>query len=264
MVKVMQNLYSKPFLALLMLGLFIITLSIPDLSFAYYRYGSGYYGSHGHYGYSGSYRYGRHGSYSYYPNKYYQRNHYRYFPSRSYQQYPRSYSITIPAKIRVYGSNGVQYSNTEYSGINSSAWQTLGQGQYSAALNVFANEAQSHPDSGVPKAGYALATAANGDLERGVWAMRRAFRIDPDSLHYLQLDEKSHLLVDDLISQYSSYKNDGIADKGFIISALYYLKHDYSAAKKAIINAQQYGDKSSSITNLQRLINQQLVTGQEN
>ena len=86
--------------------------------------------------------------------------------------------------------------------------------------------------------------------------MRRAFRIDPDSLHYLHLDEKSHILIDNLISQYSSQKNDNSVNQGFMISALYYLKHDYTAAKKSITYAQQYGDKSSSNTNLQRLIDQ--------
>ena len=178
---------------------------------------------------------------------------------------PRSYLVTIPENTKVYSdSNVYQQSNAEYSGINSSAWQTLGLGQYSAALNVFAEESQSHPNSGVPKAGYSLATAANGDLERGVWAMRRAFRIDPDSLHYLQLDEKNYLLVDNLIGQYSSQKIEGSDGKDFMISALHYLKHDYSAAKQSIINAQQYGDKSSSITNLQRLIDQQLSTDEEN
>ena len=47
--------------------------------------------------------------------------------------------------------------------------------------------------------GYALAIASNGNLERAIWAMRRAFRIDPDALHYLQLDENGHLLIDNLI-----------------------------------------------------------------
>jgi hypothetical protein len=156
-----------------------------------------------------------------------------------------------------------QQSNAEYSGIDSSAWQTMGQGQYNEALNVFAEEAQSHPDSGVPKVGYAIAIAADGDLERGIWAMRRAFRIDPDSLHYLQLDEKNHSLVDNLISQYSSQKNNGRDDQDFMISALYYLKHDYTAAKKTISDVAQTDSKSSSNINLQKLINQQLKSTQK-
>ena len=245
----MQIFYFKSSLALLIHSLFIIALFTPDLSFAYYR--AGHHGSYGHYGYS------KYGGYRYYPNKYYQRNHYRYSPYRSYQNYPRPYSTVVPTNTKVYSdSNVYQQSKANYSGVDSSGWQVLAQGQYSAALNVFAVESQSHPDSGIPKAGYALATAASGNLDRGVWAMRRAFRIDPDSLHYLQLDEKSHILVDNLIGQYASQQNDENINQGFMISALYYLKHDYIAAKKSITSAHQYGDKSSSNTNLQRLIEQ--------
>ena len=262
----MQTFYLKSSRALLLQSLFIFFLLLPGLSFAYYsgrHHGSyGHYG-YGHHGYSRHYGYRRHRGHSYYPNKYYRSNRYSYPSSRYYQKYPRSYLLTIPANTKVYSdSNVYQQSNVNYSGVDSSAWLTLGQGQYSAALNVFAVESQSHPNSGVPKAGYALATAANGDLERGVWAMRRAFRIDPDSLHYLQLDEKNHLLVDNLIGQYSSQNNRG--DQDFMISALQFLKHDYPAAKESIINAQQYGDNSTSITNLLRLIDQQLTTDHEN
>ena len=156
-----------------------------------------------------------------------------------------------------------QYGNSENTGVKSSAWQTLKQGQYGQALTTFANEAQSNPNSGVPKAGYALAIASKGNLDRGIWAMRRAFRIDPDSLHYLQLDEKGHVVIDNLIGQYCSQENNADVDQAFMVSALYYLKHNYIAAKKSIVSAQKNGDKSSSYTNLQRLIDQQLK-GQEN
>ncbi len=93
--------------------------------------------------------------------------------------------------------------------------------------------------------------------------MRRAFRIDPDSLHYLQLDKKGHVVIDNLIGQYSSRVNNNDIDQAFMVSALHYLKHDYVATKKSIANAQQYGDKSPSLANLQKLVNQQLID-QEN
>lgn len=245
MVNVMHNFYFKPSRQIFIYSLFVISLLIPSLSFAWYS--GRHHNSYGHYGYR------KYGGHSYYPGKYYRRNHYDY-PRRNYL---KSYSFTVPANIKVYtDSNLNQHSNTAYSGINSSAWQTLSQGQFSLALNFFAQEAQSHPNSGIPKAGYALATASRGNLEKGIWAMRRAFRIDPDSLHYLQLDEKGHVLINNLIGQYSINTNN---DQAFMISALYYLKHDYIAAKKSIGSAQQYGDESSSFINLQRLVNQQLV-----
>lgn len=261
----MKILYFKPSLALLLHSLVVITFFMPSLSFAYggrHHGYNGYYGNH-YYGYSGHYRYQKYGGHSYYPYNYNRRHHYNY-PSRSYQYYLKSYSLTVPTyTLLIHEGGRNQQSSTQNVGINSSAWQTLGQGQYRAAFNIFAGEAQSHPNSGVPKVGYALATAFRGDLIRGIWAMRRAFRIDPDTLHYLQLDEKGHLLINNLIGQYSSQEHDANVDQAFMVSALYFLQHDYAAAKKSIASAQQYGDKSSSFTNLQRLIDQQL-SGMEN
>lgn len=260
----MQILYFKPSLTLFIHSLLFIALSIPGLSFAYGGRHHGYYGHYGyrHYGYSGRYGYHKYGGHSYYPYKYYRRHRYGY-PYRRYQNYPKSYSFSIPANIQTDNNIGNQYSTSQLVGINSSAWLTLVQGQYHEALNIFAKEAQSHPSSGVPKVGYALAIASSGNLDRGMWAMRRAFRIDPNSLHYLELDEKGHLLIDNLIGQYSTQENGADIDHAFMVSALNYLKHDYAAAKKSIASAQHYGDKSSSFTNLQRLIDQQL-SGQEN
>ena len=257
----MQMLYFKPLWAVLIRSLLIIAFLMPSVSFAWYggrhhgHYGHGYRHS-GHYGYYGYRKYGGH---SYYPRKYYRRRYYGY-SYRRHNNYSKSYFNTVPVYSQFNNeSNGNQYSSSENNGINSLAWQTLAEGQYRAALNSFAGEAQSHPNSGVPKAGYALATASGGNLERGIWAMRRAFRIDPNSLHYIQLDEKGHLLIDNLIAQYSSQKNDTDAGQSFMISALHYLKHDYDAAKKSITNAQQYGDESSSSTNLQSLVDMQLI-----
>ncbi len=264
----------KPSLKLLIFSLLIIVFLMPDLSYAYNGGHLGYsnYGhskSH-HYGYSRRYGYRNYGhsrhygyqeyrNHRYYPSRSYRRNRYNY-PSSRYRQYRGPYTLTVPSSIKVYGeSNTQQTPNTEYSGINSSAWQTLAQGKYSAALNTFAREAQSHPNSGVPKAGYALAIASSGNLKKGVWALRRAFRIDPDSLHYLNLDEKNHSLIDHLIGQYSAQRSDSDVDQAFMESALNYLKHDYPSAKKSIANARQYGDDSPSLTNLQRLIDEQSI-----
>ncbi len=251
----MQNLYYKPTMALLMPSLFIIALFIPDLSNAYGSRHHGYYGysGYGHYGYSRHYRYRKYGSHGYYPKKHYRR---QYYPSRYYATYPKFYNYSAPVYTQLNNaSNGSRLSSKQSEGVNSLAWLTLVQGKYSEALSIFAKEAQSNPNSGIPKVGYALATAIGGDLERGIWAMRRAFQIDPDSLHYLQLDKNGHLLIDNLIGQYSSQKNR-TDDQTFMLSALHYLKHDYAVAKKSIVNVNKYGNKSSSSTNLERLIEQ--------
>ena len=254
MVNVMINKDSKLSLTLFIRYSVIIALMMPGLTHAY---GSRHYGHYG-YGHNKHYGYRSYGRRSYYPYKHYGRRHYSY-PTRRYNYYPKSYVYISPIYIQQnLPIKEHQYSSGEYVGANSSAWQTLAQGEHRAALNSFAIEAQSHPNSGVPKAGYALATASVGELKRGIWAMRRAFRIDPGSLHYLQLDKNGHLLIDDLIVQYSAQENTGNLDQAFMVSALHYLKQDYVAAKQAITSVEQYGDKSASFTNLQGLIDQYL------
>ncbi len=253
----MQNLYFKPTRALLMHSIFIIAFLIPSLSGAWY--GGRNHGHYGHNGY-GHYGYRKYGGHNYYPHKYYQYGQYSYYPSRSYQKYPKSHTLAVPDNIKVYSDNNeTLHSNSFHSRINSRAWQTLTQGEYRTALNIFAQEAQSYPNSGIPKVGYALATASSGNLERGVWAMRRALRIDPTSLHYLQLNEKGRVLIEYLIHQYSSQENQTNFNQAFMVSALHYLIHDYVAAKKSIASAQQYGEKSPSFTNLQKLVDHQLT-----
>lgn len=96
-------------------------------------------------------------------------------------------------------------------------WESLSHNQPEIAQRIFASEAQNNPDTGIPKVGYAVASAAPGDIDIGVWAMRRAFRIDPDSLHYLSLDQGSLDIINNLIHQYR--------EEAFMSSALNYLKY---------------------------------------
>lgn len=257
----------KPTFLVLVGTLITLGVIIPVSSYAYAGISVGYYYG-GHYGYSGHYYggYGRHGyygghrygygyrGYSYRPRHNYGYRSY-YSPYKSYQYYPKSNYNTSD------GSNNYQYTNNKYTGTDSTAWDMLSQGQAGSALNMFASEAESNPKAGIPKVGYALATAASGDLSRAVWAMRRAFRIDPDSLHYLQLDEANQGVIDTLIDKYhySVNQEDEFSDEAFMVSALNYLKHDYIASRGAVDHAISNGDRSASALNLQKLVNQLLV-----
>jgi hypothetical protein len=138
------------------------------------------------------------------------------------------------------------------------AWGMLHKGEKEIALNVFANEAQNHPNNGVPKAGYAIANALLGDLDKGVWAMRRAFRISPESLHYLKLEGQSSAVVGDLIQQYKNNLNSQKSDSAFMIASLNYIRHEYKSADEYVKIATSEGDSSASVINLQRLIDEQL------
>jgi hypothetical protein len=87
--------------------------------------------------------------------------------------------------------------------------------------------------------------------------MRRAFRINPDSLHYIAIEKPFHAQIDSLIDEYSHQLNtaDKQPDAAFMIAALNYLLHDNEAARKAIEQAiDQEHDDSRSARNLHRLV----------
>ena len=108
-----------------------------------------------------------------------------YLDSRFPNSY-RNYSYYQQQTPR-YNGNNINYS------VN--AWESLAQGDARRALSQFWLEAQSYPKAGLPKIGYSLSAAASGDLKQGVVAMRRAFKIDPDTLRHYQLDPRLQPLV---------------------------------------------------------------------
>ena len=124
---------------------------------------------------------------------------------------------------------------------------------------MFAKDIESFPDAGIPKVGYALASVAAGNLTEGVQSMREAFRVDPDSIHTLYFDEKLLTIIDDLIEQYEyelQQKNKS-PDEAFMVSTLHYLKYNYGSAHEAINRAIMDGDKSLSMGELHRLVDEQ-------
>jgi hypothetical protein len=247
-------------------------------------------GHRSHYGGVGRHRPGYRQNYNYYPRSY----GYSYTPrysSRSYSSYspryysPRSYSTYTPSysppasytSLKTYPPNYSSNINI-YNGYNSNSadtryiekdmeskvtdnagWQLLAQNRASEALSFFAGQAGLYQNDGVPKVGYALSTAMQGDLDRAAWAMRRAFRIDPSSLHYIYIEQSLRISINNLIAEYNSRLNysDGYghSDPAFMIAALYYLLHDENAARKAIEEAiDKAGDNSQSAQNLYNLV----------
>jgi hypothetical protein len=224
--------------------------------------GYGYYGGHygGHYGYS----YGRHG-YGYSRYRYGGRYRYSYGRSYGYDRYRYSgaygrYPTTPPAA----GPGGNGGSRNRGSGtIDRGGWARLAEGRYSQALAIFAAEASNRPNAGRPKVGYALSTAAGGDLRRGVWAMRRALRIDPESMHYMTVEEPLRSRVVQLITRYRDNPGRTVpsAEATFMLASLHYLLGNTNSARTAIDRAAAGGDRASSTGNLKRLIGANLTPG---
>lgn len=185
-----------------------------------------HFGHHGHnyrpyYGYPYGHYYG------------YQYGYYRPYRHYGYRSYGRQrYDADTP------------YSSTV------SGWKLLSEGKSAEALRVFSSQAQSNPKDGVPKAGYAIAAAANGDLAAGIGAMRRAFRIDPKSLHYVSVDAELEAVLHDLAARYENYGPDG----AFMQAAFAYLRRDYAIAAVQIDAAVSAGDKHKSTRKLRKLL----------
>jgi len=200
----------------------------------------GYHGYNYGYGHNG-YSYGHH--YGYYPHAY-SYSHYTY-PYYAYQG--EYYSHSYP---RTYGN--ATY-NSRYDNDNKDAdygWYLLARDKPYDAYKVFADQAENAPNEGAPKVGYALAAGLQGDLNKGTWAMRRAFRIDPDSLHYVELEPSVQSKVKTLINDYDH------RDNAFMVAALQYLLHNDEAAREAIDRAvDDDRDNSESTRNLYSLLN---------
>lgn len=241
--------------------------------YGHYGYGHHGYGHHGrsHHGH-GRHRHGHHGhghrGHGYYGYGYlgYGLLDYATRP-RYYSGYPRAYA---PRRYSAYDPYAPRSGTVTYIGDSSPAvtsvvstgetgdgWTLLAEGRTTAALQAFGRAAEGHPKEGRPKVGYALAAAASGDLDRGVWAMRRAFRIDPHATHYIDLSEPLRGTASGLIGRYRGElggSRSGDADAWFMTAALRYLIHDRDEAREALDHAVEQGDNSPSTANLRSLI----------
>jgi hypothetical protein len=241
MVTLHSKLFNYAGMALVMAALLLS--GAPAMAWSY-----GHYGGH-HYGYYGSYykpyrshHYG--GYYRHYPyygsgNRHYRRNSY------SEPDYTTSSSDQYSSVV---ASSGAANADDKH------GWTLLAGGDQESALKTFSTQAQNDPKNGALKVGYALATAETGDLDRGVWAMRRAVRIDPDALHYLRLDEDMQGIVNNLIHRYEDddYHTLEATDRDFMVASLYYLLHNAEAAARILPDK----DTHTSTQNLGRLIQQ--------
>jgi len=226
------------------------------------HHGFGHHGGHHRYRHRYGHHGGHHGHHRYRP-RYYSFS-YRYRP-HYYSYRPRHHSGSHGHSGSTYGGNsshgGGTYGGSTYGGssggtyASGDGWDLLAQGQPSQALNVFAQQAESNPRYGVPKVGYALAAAARGDEDTGVWAMRRACRIDPDSMRKYQLQKDVVPVVDNLVARYRGrLDSGGRRDAAFMLASLHYLKRDGDSAREAAQIAANNGDRSTSFRHLQQMI----------
>ncbi len=209
-------------------------------------------------------------------------NNYRRIYRRNYNNYRRSlvnsyrpqYASrsninTAPSGYSNTGSHDPRYSNPsdirhvekdmEGKVTNNAGWRLLAQNKASEAFVFFASQVGRNQNDGALKVGFALSSAIQGDLDRGVWAMRQAFRIDPNTLHTINIEPSLRAGINSLIAKYNNRLNysDGNSrpDSNFMVAALSYLLNDKNAARMAIQQAiGKAGDNSQSAQNLYNLV----------
>ncbi len=262
----------------------IMLVTAPVQAGGYFHFGYGHHEEHGDDGHDGyGYAYPLYfGLHSYYGHHYYGHHYY------GHHYYGHHYGYGYPYYGHYYGYYSFPYdrysyrepygSNDGYDRGNSSSlyrrhdddrgnshrtaghgWALLGKNQASAALTDFGRQAQASPAKGGPKVGYALASADLGRLDRGVWAMRRALRIDPEALHYIAMDRHLNAKVDQIIRQYRNRRaySSRDADTAFMLASLHYLKGDMHAARTNIDRAMLSHHVSTSTKNLRALIDKE-------
>ncbi len=211
-----------------------------------------YYGSYARY----SYGYGYCNTYGGYYSSYYD-----YCPPVTYYDYGSYYNVTYRNYIGA-GYYEVVDSAPYYEVVSSysqmpyaEGWKELSSGSARSAFRTFSKFAAQNLDDGIPKIGYAIASAMLGDDRRAAWAMRRAFIVDPYGADVVRFDERLLRRIDQLAERYAKQAdNSSNPDADFMLAALSYLIQDDQLASVAIDNAIQRGDRSEAAANLKAMI----------
>ena len=242
----------RKFCQLVSISLFLF-LASPSQTWAYGGYHYGYHHEYGHHGGIGTAGYVVLGilgavllSHILNDDNY---RHERYRKADVYQK-PKTYHSPSPAYPSSYPRN---IAEPVYSYNKNEGWHSLARGNAKHALDIFAIQSQQDLNSGIPKVGFSIAAAANGEMDRGIRAMRKAIKIDPESLNNITINKDLETKIDFLNEEYKSIlKNkDAQADQSFMIAALSYLQQDYTTAK----NILKENDQNQSTNNLRALLN---------
>ncbi|MGH8654998.1 MAG: hypothetical protein ACREYE_23780 [Gammaproteobacteria bacterium] len=240
-----------------------------------------YYGHHGHFGHHRYYRH-RYDCYPCWPcySHYYPDWSYRYYAHYPYHDGLVYGLLSIPRAVTGalfgsshrysykdssradYRSNERPATTGEGSGRNSTAkrmdlsreWDLVASRRYGEALRGFEAVAQKNPGWGEPEIGYALASASLGNLSRGVWAMRRAYRLDREVVGSIKIDARVRPQIERLLLQYQNNARVDRLEAAFMRASLYFLLGDMGRAELELKIALEEGDRSLSTLHLRGLI----------
>ena len=250
----------------------LLFIASPNYAVAYGGHGSHYgygygvgYGHHG-YGYSGYYsHHGGIGTAGYVflgilgvavlsqilNNDNYRDRHYRRPHSYHPPTYKQSRPYTPPTHSGRVSTNIKSRAKPVYSYSDNEGWDWLAKGNAAHALDIFPIQSQQNLNSGIPKVGFAIAAAANGEMNRATRAMRKAIRIDADALDKININNIKPT-IETLTENYQLIQNNdkNNTDNAFMTAVLSYLQQDYATANALIAE----NDQSQSANSLRKLI----------
>lgn len=245
----------------------LLFVTSPNYAMAYGSHG--YHFGYGHYGYSYN---AHHGHYSHHGhigtagyvflgilgvavlsqilnNDNYRYRHYRRPYSYNQPTYRQSRPYNPPTRSGRVSTNNKSRAKTIYDYSDNEGWDWLAKGNADYALDIFAIQSQQNLNSGIPKVGFAIAAAANNEMDRATRAMRKAIRIDADALDKININNIKPI-IDTLTENYKLLSNKNNTNNAFMVAVLSYLNQDYSTANNLIAE----NDKSQSANNLRKLI----------
>lgn len=249
----------------------LLFVTSPNYAMAYggHGYHFGYGHGYGHYGYSYN---AHHGHYSHHGhigtagyvflgilgvavlsqilnNDNYRYRHYRRPYSYNQPTYRQSRPYNPPTRSGRVSTNNKSRAKTIYDYSDNEGWDWLAKGNADYALDIFAIQSQQNLNSGIPKVGFAIAAAANNEMDRATRAMRKAIRIDADALDKININNIKPT-IETLTENYMLISNKNNTNNAFMVAVLSYLNQDYSTANNLIAE----NDKSQSANNLRKLI----------
>ena len=167
------------------------------------------------------------------------------------RRYRRSTTYTPPTPPRRVSVDDKPKSKPVYAYGDNEGWDRLANGNEDYALDIFAIQSQQNLNSGVPKVGFAIAAATNGETDRAIRAMRKAIRVDAAALDKININNIEST-IETLSKNYTLILNNNKnnIDNAFMAAVLSYLKQDFKTANKLIAD----NDKSQSAHNLRELL----------
>lgn len=177
-------------------------------------------------------------------------------PATTIYSPPQQATYTPPTRLTYTGIDYTNRTTTPTPIVD--GWTLLSGDQPNArlAMDAFAIQAERFPDRGVPKIGYALTAALQGNDDKAAWAMRRAVLTDSESLKAVPVDGVVANHLRDLAARYESRLNDGFSrsDDAFMLAALRFIQREYAAAQSAVTTAIKSGDTEVTTARLKEMI----------